>query len=178
MDEHGYNAVSHSAKAASEGAHRRRRTLLVLAYVAFAIGYIILFTVPVKMWPACGGLPFLLVVFYKITWWRLTYDYEYTLAGGGVLTIERVFTQVRRKKLLEVRVRDAVSITPYPAGSRTPVKPCYDFRGSPKSTDGYCIVYRDAEGKECAALFEVSTKLLRMITKFNPDTVQTTGLRF
>ena len=178
MDENGYNAVSHSAKATSEGAHRRKRILLVLAYVLFSIGYIFLFTVPVKMWPACGGLPFLLLVFVKITWWRLSFDYEYSIAGGGLLTVERVYTQARRKRLLEVRIKDAISITPYHKGEQPPRKPCYDFRGSPSSPDSYCIVYRDAEGKECAALIEVSARLVRMMSKFNPATVVAEGLRY
>ncbi len=178
MDENSYNAVSHSAKAAAEGAHRRRRTLLVLGYLLFSLGYIILFTVPVKMFPALGGLPFLLVVFYKITWWRLSYDYEYSIAGGGMLTVERVYSQARRKRVLEVRLKDATAIAPHKPGDKAPVKPCYDYRGSPKSPDGYCVVYRDPEGKECAALIEVSAKLLRMMTKFNPATVPTEGLRY
>ena len=178
MDENSYNAVSHSAKLVNKGAHRRHRTLLILAYVVFSLGYILLFTVPVKMFPALGGLPFLLVVFYKITWWRLSYDYEYSIAGGGMLTVERVYSQARRKKVLEVRLKDAAAIAPHKPKNKPPVKPCYDFRGSPTTPDGYCVVYRDAEGKECAALIEVSSKLLRMMTKFNPATAPTEGLRY
>ena len=178
MDENSFNAVSHSAKATMEGALKRRRNLLLLGVALFCLGYIILFTIVVQMFPVLGGLPFLLLVFYKIVWWRLSYDYEYSIAGGGVLTVEKVYNHAHRKKVLEVRLKDAASIAPQQPKDKAPIKPCYDFRGSPSSPDGYCVVYRDAEGKECAALIEVSTKLLRMMTKFNPATVPTEGLRF
>lgn len=176
MDENSYNSVSHTATLDHSKRHRRKRRLLLAAYILFAIGYVILFTVPVKMFPALGGLPFLLVVFYKITWWRLDYDYEYSMAGGE-LKVEKVYSAARRKMIVSLRIKDAVEIAPVRPTDRSD-EPTLDLRGSEKATDAYRIVYRDESGEARALLIEVSAKLVKMMAKYNPKTVVVEGLRY
>ena len=177
MDENSYNAVSHSSSASKSKKNRRARRLLLMAYILFSLGYIILFTVPVKMFPALGGLPFLLVVFYKITWWRLDFDYEYSIAGGGELTVEKVYSASRRRTCLKVRVKDAIEIAPVRPTDRN-TEPTTDLRGSEKSPDSYRIVYRNESGEAVAILIEVSAKLVKMMAKYNPKAVVIEGLRY
>ena len=174
MDENSYNSVSHTAGLDHSKRHRRKRRLLLAAYILFAIGYTILFTVPVKMFPALGGLPFLLVVFYKITWWRLDYDYEYSMAGGE-LKVEKVYSAARRKKVVSLRVKDALEIAPL-RSTDCGSEPTLDLRGSEKTPDAYRVVYRNESGETVAVLIEVSTKLVKMMAKYNPNTVVIEGL--
>lgn len=176
MDENSYNSVSHTAVLDHSKRHRRKRRLLLAGYILFAIAYVILFTVPVKMFPALGGLPFLLAVFYKITWWRLDYDYEYSMAGGE-LKVEKVYSASRRKMIVSLRIKDAVEIAPVRSTDRSD-EPTLDLRGSEKSTDAYRIVYRDESGEAKALLIEVSAKLVKMMAKYNPKTVVVEGLRY
>ncbi len=176
MDENSYNAVSHTAGVDKSKKNRRARRLLLMGYILFSIAYIILFTVPVKMFPALGGLPFLLVVFYKITWWRLDYDYEYSIAGGE-LKVEKVYSAARRRVCATLRIKDAVEIAPLRPTDRSD-EPTRDLRGCEKSPDSYRIVYRNESGEAEAILIEVSTKLVKMMAKYNPKTVVIEGLRF
>lgn len=176
MDENSYNAVSHIAGVEKSKKNRRARRLLLMAYILFSIAYIILFTVPVKMFPALGGLPFLLVVFYKITWWRLDYDYEYSLSGGE-LRVEKVYSAARRRECVRLRVKDAIEIAPCRPTDRAE-EPTLDLRGSEGSPDSYRIVYRNESGEAVAVLIEVSAKLLKMMAKYNPKTVLIEELRF
>lgn len=176
MDENSYNAVSHTAGVRKSKRNRRARRLLLAAYILFSLGYIILFTVPVKMYPALGGLPFLLVVFYKITWWRLDYDYEYSLSGGQ-LKVEKVYSAARRVTCVTLRVRDAIEIAPCRSTDRGN-EPTLDLRGSEKSPDSYRIVYRNESSEEVALLIEASARLLKMMAKYNEKTVVIEELRF
>ena len=176
MDENSFNAVSHTAVLDHSKKHRRRRRLLLMGYILFSIAYVILFTVPVKMFPALGGLPFLLVVFYKITWWRLEYDYEYSMAGGE-FRVEKVYSAARRRTVVALRAKDAIEIAPMRPTDRAD-EPTLDLRGSEKSPDAYRIVYRDENGEARAILVEMSTKLVKMVAKYNPKTVVIEGLRY
>ena len=169
MDENGFNVISHSVKCAGKK-NKRAHRLLILAYVLFAIAYTVLVTVPVQLWPALGGLPFLLLVFVKITWWRLDYDVEYSLSGGE-LRVERIYSASRRREMLRLRVKEASAIGPVGEVHVPKSTPVTDLRGTSIGTDDYCIVYRSSEGKECAAYIEVSPKLIKTIAKFQPATV-------
>lgn len=172
MDETGHNVLSHSVKPQKEGAYRRKKQLMILGYIAFCIVY----ALPViltggVMWMA--GLPFFLYALYRITWWRLDYDYEYTLAHGE-LKIERVFSHTRRKTLASVTVKDATEIAPLAPG-KAPAG-ALDVRGSARIENGYLIRYRDGEGKETALAFAATAKFVKMMARFNPAVVVREGL--
>ena len=169
MDENGFNSLTHSVKCDGKK-NKRAHRLLLLGYILFAIAYIVLVTVPVQLWPALGGLPFLLLVFVKITWWRLDYDIEYSLSGGE-LRVERIYSASRRREMVRLRVKDASAIGPVGEIHVPKSTPITDLRGTSVGTDDYCIVYRNSEGKECAIYIELSTKLIKTIAKFNPATV-------
>ena len=117
------------------------------------------------------------MVFYKITWWRLDFDYEYSIAGGGELTVEKVYSASRRRTCLKIRVKDAIEIAPVRSTDRSD-EPTTDLRGSEKSPDSYRIVYRNESGEAVAILIEVSAKLVKMMAKYNPKTVVIEGLRY
>ena len=175
MDENGHNVLSHSVTPKNEGKLRRKKTLTVLGYVAFCIVWIFLCTVPVQIYPVLAGLPFFLYALYRITWWRLQYDYEYTLAHGE-LTVEKLYSHSRRRTVARVTVKNATEVRPFPAGSAAPAVPTVDVRGSARAENGYLIRYRNEEGKDSALLFEATAKFVRMMARFNPDTVVGEGL--
>ena len=175
MDEHGHNVISHSVKVKNEGKHRRARTLTILGYVAFCIAWVCLCTIPVQLYPVIAGMPFFLYALFRITWWRLDFDFEYTLSHGE-LTVEKVFSHSRRRRLARVLVKDAVAVSPFPAGSAAPAVPTVDVRGSARAENGYLIRYRNEEGKETVLLFEATEKLVKMMARFNPATEVREGL--
>ena len=176
MDETGHNVLSHSVQMKKEGKYLLKRRLTVLGYVAFCLVYIAVCTIPVKLYPVLAGVPFFLYALYKITWWRLEYDYDYTLAHGE-LTVEKVFSHSRRRKMATVSVKDASAVAPYDA-AETVGREIMDLRGSAKAENSYMILYRNAEGKESALLFEGTAKFIKMMSRHNPLTVVREGLPF
>lgn len=172
MDEYGHNVLSHSVQPQKEGRYRLTRTLVILGYVLFCIVY----GLPIVLtgaWPVMAGLPFFLYALIRITWWRLCYDLEYTLAHGE-LKVERVFSHSRRRTMATVLVKNATEIAPLAPG-KAPAG-ALDVRGSMRIANGYLIRYRSAEGKETALAFAATAKMIRTISRFNDKTVVAEGL--
>ena len=175
MDEHGHNVIAHSVKPKNEGKYRRKKRLTILGYVLFSLVYIGAVTLPVQLYPVLAGLPFFLYALYRITWWRLDYDLDYTLAHGE-LKVEKTWSASRRAVIACVSVKDAEAVTPLYNVTLTPAMNVLDVRGSAKAENSYVILYRSPEGKESALVFEATAKMVKMMSRFNPTTVVIEGL--
>ncbi len=173
MDEYSHNSIHHGVKKKNEGKHRRSRRLVVLGYALFVLAYVLLFTVPVQMYPALAGVPFFLYALYRITWWRLDYDYDYTLSHGE-LTVEKVYSATRRKKLQTVPLKSAIRIAPH--SGKLPQGTVEDYRSGESAPNGYAITYRMPDGKESILLFDATAKMVKTMAKYCPDTVVAEGL--
>lgn len=176
MDEYAHNALSHSAKAKPEGELKKRRRLTVLGYILFSVVYAVGVTVPVQLYPALGALPFFLLAFWRITWWRLDYDYDYLFAHGE-LTVERVWSHSRRRVMARVAVKDATEVAPLAAGATPPrAARLLDLRASLSAAGNYYIRYRGEDGRDTVLLFETNAKVVKAMAKYNPATVIAEGL--
>lgn len=176
MDEYAHNALTHSAKAKPEGPLKRKRRLTLLGYILFSVVYILGVTVPVQIYPALGALPFFLLAFWRITWWRLDYDYDYILARGE-LAVERVWSHSRRKVVAKAAVKDATEIAPLAVGSPLPkAERLLDMRAAVSVTNNYYIRYRGEDGRDTVLLFETNAKVVKSMAKYNPATVVAEGL--
>ena len=175
MDEYAHNALTHSAKAKPEGVLKRRRRLTLLGYFLFSVVYIVGVTVPVQIYPALGALPFFLLAFWRITWWRLDYDYDYIFAHGE-LAVERIFSHSRRKTVAKVAVKGASEIAPLVGTAAPRAARLLDLRASLSAAGNYYIRYRDEDGRDAVLLFETNAKVVKAMAKYNPATVVGEGL--
>lgn len=170
MDENGHNVITHSVKPKNEGRLRRKKHLTLAGYVLFCLVYIGSVTIPVQLYPVLAGLPFFLYALIRITWWRLDYGFDYSLAHGE-LTVEKIYNASRRRVLCRVPVKDASAIAPLASVAVPPSAEVMDVRSTASAPNSYCILYRTPEGKEAALLFEATAKLAKMMARFNPLTV-------
>ena len=176
MDEYAHNALTHCAKAKPEGQLKKKRRLTLLGYILFSVVYILGVTVPVQIYPALGALPFFLLAFWRITWWRLDYDYDYIFAHGE-LTVERVWSHSRRKAVAKAAVKTATEVAPLPAGAPLPKAACLlDMRASLSAPGNYYLRYRGEDGRDTVLLFETNAKVVKAMAKYNPATVVGEGL--
>ncbi len=177
MDEYSYNAASYGVKTRAEGRNLLYRILLVLAYIAFSAGYCIIFLVPVKMPALIAILPIFLLILIPSTWRLVSFDYEY-LVEHGELAVEKLFNTKRRRRIFSLRLREAARILPAPLDlSPKEYDKTLDFRGSRRSPDSYLVEFRASDGRYTAVLIEATTKLVKMIAKYNENTIVSKDLR-
>ncbi len=171
MDEYSFNAASYGVKTRAEGKNLLYRILLILGYIAFSVGYILVFTLPVKIPQLIAILPVFLLVIVCSTWRLVNFDYEY-LVEHGELAVEKLFNTKKRRRVLTLRLKEAGRILPMPLDfSAKEYDKTLDLRGSTKSPDSYLIEYRAPDGRHTAVLVEVTTKLVKMMAKYNDKTV-------
>lgn len=176
MDEYSYNAATYGVAKRAEGKNRLYRILLILAYIAFSGGFCVMFTAVVKMPAVIAVLPVLLLIFVPFTWRQVCYDLEYSVEHGELI-VEKLFNTKKRRKIFSILLREAEAILPLPdlaaAGKSYAVR---DLRGDLKSPDSYAILYTK-DGKSAAVYFEATTKLVKMMAKYNTNTTVSKDLR-
>ncbi len=176
MENESYNSAEYGVTKKPQGQNLALRLLLIFGYLVFAVGYCLLFTVAVRLPQVIAVLPIFLWIAVFFTWRLVSYDIEYRLEHG-----ELIFTKLRRDKrrtvLLSVTVREAPAIAPFhgkiPAGDYR----IYDYRGDLKSPDSYRIDFADKEGRPAVACFEATEKLVKMLSRYNKNTLPAAGLR-
>ena len=177
MDEYSYNAASYGVKTRAEGKNLLYRILLVLGYLVFTVGFCVIFLVPVKMPAVIAVLPIFLLVLIPSTWRLVNFDYEY-LIEHGELAVEKLYNTKKRRRIFTLRLKDAGRILPAPLDfSAKEYDKVLDFRGSMKSPDSYLIEFRAPDGRYTAVLIEATTKLVKMMSKYNDKTILSKELR-
>lgn len=176
MDEYSYNAAAYGVAKRAEGKNRLYRLLLLLGYFLFSLAFVLCFTVLVKLPAVIAVLPVLLLIFVPFTWRQVAYDLEYTMEHGE-LVVEKLFNNKKRRRIFSLLVREAEAILPYSelAGKAGALR-IRDLRGDLHSPDSYAIVYT-REGTRRAVLFESTTKLVKIMAKYNPNTTVSKDLR-
>ncbi|MBR7094590.1 MAG: hypothetical protein IKC73_00055 [Clostridia bacterium] len=175
MDEYSFNSASYGVKTRAEGKLLLLRILLILGYVLFSVGYCVVFLVPVKMPALIAILPIFLLVLIPSTWRLVSFDYEYVVEHGD-FAVEKLYSTKKRRRILSVRLREAVRVVPLTADVSLAGLAVRDYRGTQKSPDSYLLEFRAEDGKPTAVLFEATTKLVKMIAKYNSVTVVSDGL--
>ncbi len=171
------NYVEYCIEKRPEGLYRQKRIwlrilcilagLAIIPVVTFSVaGKMFIFFVPV--WMGIMG----------IVYWFLSrfvnIEYEYRIVQGE-FQMDTIYGQRQRKKLVDVRVRDMTEIRPYDESCRSKLSVCdivYDCSISTKNPtpDLYYCLFRDANQKSCAMLFEATRKTLD-IMKFYHSSV-------
>ena len=173
-----FSTYEHVVKQKIEGKWRLARIGLVLFYVLFALTLLLLliaWNVPQLI----ALLPLLLWILVFFTWRFACVEYEYSITSG-TLTFCKIYGNRTRRKILEIRLRDATQIVPLDGGKfseqATRWHPEREFVAvsSWRAPEIYLILFEldDKKAKEKRRgifYFEPTARALQICKFYNPS---------
>jgi hypothetical protein len=111
------------------------------------------------------------------TWPFVSVDYEYSFVSGS-MTLTKIMAGRKRKKVLELRIKELHTIAPYEGDyirQAEAFKPerSYDFVSSMQSPDLYFALFETADGRRGIIYFEATKAALKILRYYNTETVIT-----
>lgn len=165
-DSPNYSRFNYERK--NEGSILWQRILMILGYVAFAIGFIVA-CVAIPILPLMCLTPFLVWIVWMCTWRFVSYDYYFEFKSGmldlGTVRVTRYGK--KQKPVVSIHVKEALVATVYdPATCDTSdIAKVYNFSNSIKSENRIFMVFEKG-GERCAAIFEGTAKIANLIASF------------
>lgn len=138
------------------------------------IGFVVL-CLAVKLYPV-AILPLLLLGVVLYFWKIFNCELEYSMTSG-IMTFSRIYGGLKRKKVLEVTIKDFREIAPRTAESDAKLSArgidrTYMFASHSTADDQYYATFEE-DGKNCVVYFEATEKTLKILRYYNPVTVVT-----
>ena len=158
----------------AEGKRKLVKFLGRFVLLAF-IGAFVAFTFVIRM-PMLAILPLLLLGLVLYFWKIFNCELEYSMASGQ-MTFSRIYGGMKRKKVLEVTIKDFREIAPRTFESDSTfeekgVTKIYSFVSHSTAPDQYYALF-EQDGQLCAVYFEATEKTLKLLRYYNPVTVVT-----
>ncbi len=157
-----------------EGKRKAVVTLARIGIIAFMVGFALLcFAFNVPMF-AIIPIAFLGVFMY---FWKLfNREFEYSMTSG-VMTFSYIYGGLRRKKVLELFIKDMREIAPVTDDTMSHLNQLgvakdYRFVSSSNADDMYYAIF-DKNGTLCVVYFEATEKGLSILHYYNHSTVVT-----
>ena len=172
----GSNYAEFSITRKPDKAIKMQRLLFVLLYAAFALAYIVVFTVIVPIVYLIGILPILVAILWFFTWKLTKIEYTY-IAYQGMLRVYRYNGYNRAKEILCVRLNENDGV--YPVGDEDYAdaeKSCadkLDYSIGEGTEDRYFAIF-DVKGKRTAVYFTAATKHLTAMRYYGGEKVVVT----
>ncbi len=143
----------------------------LLTFIAIFVAACLFF----KLYPV-AILPLMLLGLVLYFWKIFNCELEYSMTSG-MMTFSRIYGGIRRRKVLDVVIKDFRECAP-----RTPesderlkargVAKYYSFSSHSTAADQYYALF-EQEGQLCAVYFEATEKTLKILRYYNPVTVVT-----
>ena len=160
-----------------ERAEGKRKTVKFLgrfALLAF-IGAFVAFTFIIRM-PMLAILPLLLLGLVLYFWKIFNCELEYSITSG-IMTFSRIYGGMKRKKVLEVTIKDFREIAPRTPESDAELKArgvskTYMFASHSTAEDQDYATFEE-NGQLCVVYFEATEKTLKLLRYYNHTTVVT-----
>lgn len=160
-----------------ERAEGKRKTFKFLGrftLLAF-IGAFVAFTFIIRM-PMLAILPLCLLGLVLYFWKIFNCELEYSITSG-IMTFSRIYGGMKRKKILEVTIKDFREIAPRTPESDAELKArgvskTYMFASHSTAEDQYYATFEE-NGQLCVVYFEATEKTLKLLRYYNPTTVVT-----
>ncbi len=126
--------------------------------------------------PALAVLPLCLLGLVLYFWKLFNVELEYSLTAG-IMTFSRIYGGMRRKRVLDLTVKDMREIAPVTDGTMAHLNELgvsRDFRFMSSSTadDMYYAIF-EQNGKLCVVYFEATERALQILHYYNHNTVIT-----
>ena len=167
-DFEGYEIVIKPKRDAKNKLHR---AFLILFYVAFVVGCLILGFVTAFI-PLLALVPLVLWIIIFFTWRYVNLEYEYAVESG-IITFTKIYNNRTRKTVLSFDIRSAEYIASA-ADSDTQKRvadydPRYEycFASSKNSADAYTALYQDEDGHKCAISFAADERIKKFLKMYN-----------
>lgn len=163
----------------SEGKVGMRRTLMIIFYAVYIIGFFI-FAMWSKIFQIFAIGPLSLYIIFLLTWRLVKYDCYVELKTGMLyLGKIRVTKSGRRKTpILSLHVKEALDISEYTGKEQLgDVKKIYDYSES-QSSDKRIYVVFDKDGVRSAVIFEGTAKLAKLLSSLCPNAHDIKGKPF
>ena len=173
------NYAEYSYEKKSEGKVKLQRRAMVFLYVAFFIGGFIA-CVATKFYPLFAIAPTLTLILVLCTWRLVKYDVYFEFREGRLeLGKVRVTKQGRRKSpAVSIHIKEALYIAPYANAEQTAgVTKIYDYSESLASDKRVVVIFLD-KGEKCAAIFEGTAKIAKLLNSFCPNAENMKGQIF
>lgn len=158
----------------AEGKRKLIKFLGRFALLAF-IGAFVAVTFIIRM-PMLAILPLLLLGVVLYFWKIFNCELEYSMTSG-IMTFSRIYGGLKRKKVLELTIKDFRGIAPRTAESDAKLKAqgvakTYMFASHSTAEDQYYATFEE-NGRLCVVYFEATEKTLKLLRYYNPVTVVT-----
>lgn len=166
-----FNTAEYVVTQAKEGKNFLLRRLLLAGYVAFAVGFSVLF-VSLKLVPVVAVMPLLLWIIVHFTWRRVNVEHKYTVAHGRV-TFSESYSSGADKILFDLPASDIEYIGALPGAEArvneySPAK-TYDLRGRRDRENAAAALF-EYGGKKIAVLFAYDKKTAALLKLYNKNT--------
>jgi hypothetical protein len=121
-------------------------------------------------------LPLSLLGVVLYFWKIFNCELEYSMTSG-IMTFSRIYGGMKRKKVLELVIKDFRACAPRTAESDADLKArgvakTYSFSSHSTAPDQYYATF-EQDGQLCAVYFEATEKTLKILRYYNPVTVVT-----
>ncbi len=158
----------------AEGSRKIKKILGRAGLLAIVFGFFV-GCLLIKLY-ALAILPLLMLGLVLYFWKLFNVELEYSMTSG-VMTFSRIYGGQRRKKMLEVFIKDMREIAPVVDDTMAHLNSLgvaqdYRFASSSYADDMYYAIF-DKDGKLCVVYFEATQKALQILRYYNPSTVIT-----
>ena len=154
----------------NEGKVKLKRTLMIVGYVAYLLGFFI-FCMATKIFALFAIGPLTLYIIYLLTWRLVSYDCYWEFATGA-LEIGRIKVSKngrRKTPAVKIQIKDALRIGGFTDLSQLGnIDKLYDYSESPSSDKRVYIIFED-DGKRCCAIVEATARLLSLLATFSKN---------
>ena len=170
-EESSFQYAEYARPVAKKGKNRRARTLLILLYVFFAIGYSALF-VAINLPMVIAIMPVFTWMLVFFTWGLVSYEYGVKVGSGDVSFVK--IHGKREKVLLSFPVKSILAAASYKKDpeaykAHNPTA-FHDFRTDPDEKNDYYAIF-EKDGVREAVLFDCTTSVATSLRYYNKEVV-------
>ncbi len=157
-----------------EGKRRFLVTLARIGIIGFMVGFAVLCCL--LNVPMLAILPVSFLGVFMYFWKIFNREFEYSMTSG-VMTFSHIYGGIRRKKVLEITIKECKEIAPVTDDTmkhlnELGVEKDYRFVSSTSADDMYFATF-EHDGRSCVAYFEATEKALSILYYYNHSTVKT-----
>ena len=150
------------------GMRKLKKTLCRIGVLAVPIGFAIL-CLAIQLYPV-AILPLSLLGVVLFFWKVFNVEYEYSLTSG-IMTFSRINGNMRRKKLLELHIKEMHEIAPYTEDAKThletlPLVKNHVYVSTMAADDIYYAVFKQDDELQ-VVYFEATEKALHILHYYN-----------
>ncbi len=165
----------YSVEQKREGRLKLLTCLLLLGYVAFAVGAFVILYVT-RLIPLGAVVPIFLWMLVFFTWRYVQVDNKYVIESGK-LTFIRIYGNRTKRVITEFKIKDALTVVPLKENKDrikefSPER-VYSALPSVGCDDAYAALYHDNKGVRCVFMFQATSQAIKVLHYYNDKTVVT-----